>query len=81
MAHVAKELARLPWDDRVSARFGGLKAELERRGERLEDFDVAIAAHALAQGATLVTHDAALGTRVAGLDVEDWSLPAGDEDE
>lgn len=67
------ELGRSPWTDDVSARFGDVKAALERRGERIEDFDAAIAAHALAESAILVTADLAHRVRVDGLTVEDWS--------
>ena len=49
-----------------------IAATLERRGTRIEDFDAAIAAHALAVGATLVTANLDHMTRVAGLRVEDW---------
>jgi predicted nucleic acid-binding protein len=48
---------------------------LERCGSRLEDFDVAIAAHAASTDAVLVTHDRALGTRIPDVIVEDWSEP------
>lgn len=71
----ADELPRVAWTEEVSQRFGQCKASLEARGERIEDFDVAIAAHALAHGATLVTADASHMTRVPGLAVEDWSVP------
>lgn len=40
-------LPRAPWTDDVSARFGAIKEDLQRRGVRIEDFNVAIAAHAL----------------------------------
>jgi tRNA(fMet)-specific endonuclease VapC len=52
--------------------FGRITTILERRGTRIEDFDAAIAAHALAADATLVTN---LGhmVRIPGLRVEDWS--------
>ena len=39
----------------MSRAFGAIKADLERRGTRIEDFDVAVAAHAVALEATLVT--------------------------
>lgn len=68
------ELPRVPWTDDVGAHFGATKAELERRGTRLEDFDIAIAAHALAHGAVLVTADRSHMTRVRDLVVEDWSV-------
>lgn len=65
-------IERLAWDDTVSEAVGEIKAALERRGERLEDFDLAIAAHALASSATLVTRNTKHFARVPGLDIEDW---------
>jgi tRNA(fMet)-specific endonuclease VapC len=53
--------------------FGRIKATLERRGTRIEDFDAAIAAHALALDATLVTANIGHMIRVPGLRVEDWN--------
>ena len=70
---VAKELRRAPWTDEVSRWFGIVKAGLERTGERLEDFDVAIAAHALATGATLVTANHDHMARIPGLKIEGWT--------
>jgi tRNA(fMet)-specific endonuclease VapC len=67
-----EELACLAWTDDVSRAFGATKANLEQRGVRLEDFDVAVAAHALAIGATLVTDNVAHLSRVRGLVVENW---------
>lgn len=48
------------------------KSMLERRGTRIEDFDTAIAAHAVATGTTLVTANLDHMTRVPGLQIEDW---------
>ena len=45
---ICSELPRAEWSDAVSHAYGRIKARLERRGERIEDFDAAIAAHALA---------------------------------
>jgi len=72
---IGHELARCSWTDEVSQRFGTIKSMLERRGERIEDFDVAIAAHALANGAVLVTANLGHMARVPGLTVEDWTAP------
>jgi tRNA(fMet)-specific endonuclease VapC len=67
------ELARSSWSDEVSEAFGRIKATLEKRGQRIEDFDAAIAAHALASGAVLITANIEHMTRIPGLTVEDWS--------
>lgn len=71
-ALIRDEMARLIWDDEVSDRFGTAKAALERAGTRLEDFDVAVAAHALSVGAVLVTANVRHLGRVPGLRIEDW---------
>lgn len=70
---VSAELPRAEWTDLVSQAYGRIKATLERRGTRIEDFDAAIAAHALAVDATLVTADLDHMNRVPGLRVEDWA--------
>ena len=69
------QFQRCPWTDEVSEAFGRIKAALEKRGLRIEDFDAAIAAHAVATGATLVTANARQMTRVPGLLIEDWLKP------
>ena len=72
-ALILGEVARAAWTDEVSRRFGSIKASLERRGQRIEDFDAAVAAHALATGTVLVTANVDHLARVEGLQVEDWS--------
>lgn len=67
------ELPRADWTDTVSQMYGRVKATLERRGMRVEDFDAAIAAHALAFDATLVTADLDHMRRIPGLRIENWS--------
>lgn len=69
---VCSELQRVEWTDAVSHAYGRIKAALERRGTRIEDFDVAIAAHALASDAILVTSNVDHMARVPGLRVEVW---------
>jgi len=70
---VRSELARAEWTDEVSECFGRIKAVLEKKGRPIEDFDVAIAAHAVATGAVLVTANLDDMARVPGIQVEDWS--------
>lgn len=69
---ICRELKRLDWTDEVSRSFGVTKADLEKRGVRIEDFDVAVAAHALAVGATLVTDNVSHLGRVRNLKLENW---------
>jgi tRNA(fMet)-specific endonuclease VapC len=67
------EIQRVDWSDEISDAFGKIKAALERKGERIEDFDAAVAAHAAAHGSVLVTANTKPLARVTGLEVEDWS--------
>lgn len=69
---ICSEIPRAEWTDAVSQAYGRIKTALERRGTRIEDFDAAIAAHALAIGATLVTANLDHIARVPGLQTEDW---------
>ena len=68
-------LARAPWSEAVTDAFGRIKAALERRGQHIEDFDAAIAAHAAGEGATLVTANLADMSRIPEIKLEDWSTP------
>jgi tRNA(fMet)-specific endonuclease VapC len=70
---VCVEIARAEWTDGVSQAYGRIKAALERRGQRIEDFDAAIAAHAMAHDATLVTANLGHMRRIPGLRLEDWN--------
>ena len=68
-----RELQVVPWTAAVSDHFGRVKAALEKRGTMIEDFDIAIAAHALAHGASLATANGKHLKRVPNLRVEDWT--------
>lgn len=61
------------WTDEVSQKFGEVKAKLEKRGERVDDFDVAIAAHALAYDAIVVTDNLRHFGCIPGIAVETWT--------
>ena len=49
----------LPWDERVATCYGEFCATLEAQGISLSDFDMMIAAHAVAVNAILVSRDKA----------------------
>ena len=63
-----------PWDAAAAQEYGRIRALLERAGDKLGNLDTMIAAHALARGSVLVTHDKAF-TRVKGLKIQDWTKP------
>lgn len=54
-------------DEQIIYEFGNIKAELELCGERLEDFDLLIAATAIVGGLTLVTRNLKHFRRINGL--------------
>ena len=70
---IREEIERSKWSDEVSQAFGRIKAGLERRGALVEDLDIAIAAHAVATGAVLVSTNLSHMARIPGLEVEDWT--------
>ncbi|MEN9796455.1 MAG: hypothetical protein RL653_151 [Pseudomonadota bacterium] len=74
-ALVTELLGTLPvlgLDAASAALFGEFKALLERRGERLDDADLLIAAVAAVHGGAVVTGNGRHHGRVPGLSVEDW---------
>jgi len=52
--------------------FTDLKAALDRKGERIEDFDLLIAATALNLNYVLVTNNTKHYKRIGGLQLENW---------
>ena len=63
----------LPLPPDAGARYGEIRAELERRGQPIGANDMWIAAHALAEDLTLVTNNEREFGRVANLRVENWT--------
>ena len=62
----------LPWTSTAADHFGALKSQLKREGKPIGELDTQIAAHALAEGLVLVTHNTRHFERIAGLKLEDW---------
>jgi tRNA(fMet)-specific endonuclease VapC len=65
----------LPFDQRAADLYGGIRADLESRGLPIGANDYLIAAIALANNLTLVTHNTNEFSRVNGLSLEDWEVP------
>jgi tRNA(fMet)-specific endonuclease VapC len=62
----------LPWDSAAAQHYAELRSMLEDAGTPISNFDLMIAAQALAASATLVTHDRVF-RRVRHLNLEDWT--------
>lgn len=62
----------LPFDDNAAKSYGRIRANLVARGRPIGPNDLMIAAIALANKVTLVTHNTDEFRRVAGLQIEDW---------
>ncbi len=67
LAQVLLRIDVLPWDENVATCYGGLCAGLEAQGINLSDFDMMIAAHAVAVDMTLVSRDKAFAQVPAGV--------------
>jgi tRNA(fMet)-specific endonuclease VapC len=65
----------LPFDDAAADQYAAIRRHLESIGQAIGPLDVQIAAIALANGCTLVTHNNAEFARVPGLVIEDWQVP------
>jgi tRNA(fMet)-specific endonuclease VapC len=72
MAELLALVDVLPFGAAAAARYGQVRADLERRGQPIGALDTLIAAHALAEGMTLVTNNRREFDRVTALAVEDW---------
>jgi tRNA(fMet)-specific endonuclease VapC len=64
----------LPFDDAAAEVYAVIRAQLEAVGTPIGPYDLQIAAIALANGLTLVTHNTREFSRVTGLLLEDWEL-------
>lgn len=66
--------ATLVFDDETADVYGRIRAELERAGNIIGPLDLQIAAIALANDLTLITHNTREFSRVSGLRIEDWEI-------
>jgi tRNA(fMet)-specific endonuclease VapC len=69
---VLAEINVLPFDVPADAQYGEIRSQLEAAGKPIGGNDLLIAAHAHANGATIVTANADEFKRIRGLKVENW---------
>ncbi len=65
----------LPWGDDAAEAYAELRAASEKEGLSLGTMDMLIAAHAVAIGAILITHDQAFYRLEHYLTLQDWTKP------
>jgi tRNA(fMet)-specific endonuclease VapC len=73
--HLRQQFQSLPFDDRAAEEYGIVRADLSARGLMIGPNDVLIASIALANNATLVSHNTAEFSRINRLLLEDWQTP------
>jgi tRNA(fMet)-specific endonuclease VapC len=64
----------LPFDDLAAATYGEQRAKLEKLGTKIGPHDMQIAAIALVNNLTVVTHNVGEFSRVPNLRVVDWQV-------
>jgi tRNA(fMet)-specific endonuclease VapC len=74
VAFLSREVAFLDYNERDAQAAGEIRAELERIGQRIGEYDTLIAGQAFSRNLILVTANTREFDRVKGLIVEDWSL-------
>jgi tRNA(fMet)-specific endonuclease VapC len=71
---LANAVAVLDYSEQDSQAAGEIRAELERQGQRIGEYDTLIAGQAFCRNLILVTANTREFERVNGLIVEDWSI-------
>jgi tRNA(fMet)-specific endonuclease VapC len=72
IARLRQQFVSLPFDDRAAEEYGKVRAHLAALDTPIGPNDLMIAAIALANQMTLVTHNTTEFSRVPGLALEDW---------
>ena len=73
-AFLARAVVVLDYSAKDAQAAGEIRAELERQGKRIGEYDTLIAGQAFARNLVLVTANTKEFQRVKGLVVEDWTL-------
>ena len=63
----------LPWQSESSEKYGEIKADLERRGKPIDDFDIAIGAIAMSHKCGVITANLKHFERIKDLEIRSWS--------
>ena len=69
------DVSVIPFDDSCAEEVGRVRGGLIRQGVSVSAVDLMIAATAITNGLTLVTHNTKDFQRIPGLSLEDWTTP------
>jgi tRNA(fMet)-specific endonuclease VapC len=75
LARFLPQFLSLPFDDVAAEVYGRIRADLAAKGTPIGPNDLLIAAIAIANHCTLVTHNTMEFSRVTGLPLDDWHIP------
>ena len=73
-AFLSRAVAVVDYSEQDAHAAGEIRAELERQGKRIGEYDTLIAGQAFARNLVLVTANTSEFERVKGLVVEDWAV-------
>lgn len=71
---LSREVTLLDYSEQDAQAAGEIRAELERQGQRIGEYDTLIAGQAFSRNLVLVTANTREFERVKGLIVEDWTI-------
>ena len=74
MEDLQRQFVSVPFDDWAAEEYAKVRADLAAKGTPIGANDYLIAAIALANGLTLVTHNTGEFSRVVGLTLDDWQI-------
>jgi tRNA(fMet)-specific endonuclease VapC len=72
--HIRSILEIYPFDEAAAAKYGIIRAQLEKKGLVISERDLQIASIAMANGLCVITHNVREFNRVEKLKVEDWAV-------
>lgn len=72
LRHFTDRFTSLPFDDGCAEVYGEIRSQLETEGKLIGPYDLMIAAIAVANKMTLISHNTREFSRVKNLQLEDW---------
>ena len=70
--NLSEKVNFVPFNDPAQSVFGMLKADLEKKGTRLDDIDLMIASTAISFNLILITNNISHMQRIPGINIQNW---------